>query len=171
MGCQFSKQSENAKTTRSKLSKPDAKENIAGEPVIEKLRSERSSKEAVAENEELNDEVGNVVPEGAGLKLSTIVSRSAEPNEEAVGNRNQLKRNKLHKHESERSPNNNRRPKDLGETLNRKYLLNNSKQLQIRTKTKRSRANPEDDTLYEVPLRMPEFDLVPSRSEDSVAQS
>lgn len=35
-------------------------------------------------------------------------------------------------------------------------------------KTKRNRANPEDDTLYEVPLRMPEFDLVPSQSEDSV---
>lgn len=50
--------------------------------------------------------MGNIVPERADLKVRTTVSRSAEPNEEAIGNWNQSKRNK---HEAEQSSNNDRR--------------------------------------------------------------
>ncbi|CAG9540590.1 unnamed protein product [Cercopithifilaria johnstoni] len=220
MGCQSSKQSENVKTKKSKLSKLDVNENanaapnvrlpnssdskkstcdilmkskrksynekrlldsIASQPVIEKLQLQRSNKEIPVEkvtfsSEEPNDEVGNSAPEpvvirSADLKRRRIVSRSMEPNEEVISNWNQSKRNKLHVHESNFicMNDNNKGHEQLDEKLNKKYKLNNGKQLQIRTKTKRSRADPEDDTLYEVPLKMPEFDLIPSRSGDSVA--
>ncbi|EFO26609.2 hypothetical protein LOAG_01865 [Loa loa] len=152
---------------------------VAGQPAIEKLQSEQSNKEALAERvtfstDELNDEVGSSAPEppikhSTDLKIRTIISRSMEPNEEAISSWNQSKRNKLHKHRSEKSCDNNKGHKHLDEKLNKKYMVNDGRQLQIRTKTKRSRADPEDDTLYEVPLKMPEFDLVPSRSEDSLA--
>uniref|UniRef100_A0A2K6VEA7 Uncharacterized protein n=1 Tax=Onchocerca volvulus TaxID=6282 RepID=A0A2K6VEA7_ONCVO len=104
------------------------------------------------------------------LKMRTGTSRILESNEEFASNRNQSKWIKIHKDgESEQNLDNNKGQKQLDEKLKKKYGLNNGKQLQIRTKTKRNRANPEDDTLYEIPLKMPEFDLVPSRSEDSTA--
>ncbi|VDO09818.1 unnamed protein product [Brugia timori] len=189
MGCQSSKQGEHTKIGKSKL---DANENanassvvrlplilVASQPAIEKLPLEQSNKEVHAERvtfstEELNDEMGNsaLEPEAnysAALKVKTTVSRSMEPNEEAISNWKQSRRNKLHKHSLQRSPGSSKGHKHLDEKLNRKYMTNKGRQLQIRTKTKRSRGNPEDDTLYEVPLKMPEFDLVPSQSEDNVA--
>uniref|UniRef100_A0A0R3RS10 Uncharacterized protein n=1 Tax=Elaeophora elaphi TaxID=1147741 RepID=A0A0R3RS10_9BILA len=105
--------------------------------------------------EEANDEVGNSgrrerpVNRSTDVKAKTIVSRSMEANEEAVSNWNQSKRNKLHNHSSELSLDKNRSKKDC-------------------MRIKQSRGDPEDDTLYEVPLKMPEFDLVPSRLEESV---
>ncbi|KAL3994881.1 hypothetical protein ACH3XW_23540 [Acanthocheilonema viteae] len=184
MGCQSSKQSENAKTRKSKLSKPDANEktnvtpNIASQPAIKKLQSERSKKEIPAEkvtfsSGEPNDEMGSsaerAVNRKADLKVKRVVSRSMESNEEAVSDWNQSKKDKLRRHKSEQNLVSNKEHKYLDGKLNKKYMLNSSKQLQIRTKTKRNRADPEDDTLYEVPLKMPEFDLMTPRPEDSVA--
>uniref|UniRef100_A0AAF5Q366 Uncharacterized protein n=1 Tax=Wuchereria bancrofti TaxID=6293 RepID=A0AAF5Q366_WUCBA len=178
MGCQSSKQGEHAKIGKSKLG-ANENANVASQPVIEKLQSEQSNKEAHAERvtfstDELNDEIGNSAPKpeanhNAALKVKTTVSRSMESSEEAISNWKQSRRNKPHKHGSQRSSGSSKGHKHLDEKLNRKYMVNNGRQLQIRTKTKRSRGDPEDDTLYEVPLKMPEFDLVPSRSENNVA--
>lgn len=57
--------------------------------------------------------MGNSIPEpevnhSADLKIRTVVSRSIEPNEEAISNWNQSKRNKIHKHGLEQSPDNNK---------------------------------------------------------------
>uniref|UniRef100_A0A915PSG8 Uncharacterized protein n=1 Tax=Setaria digitata TaxID=48799 RepID=A0A915PSG8_9BILA len=117
--------------------------------------------------------VENSIPElpaqrSTNLKVKTIASRSIEPNEEANSNGNEAKEIKIYTCRSERSADKDNEHKHLEQKLSKKHLRNN-KQLHIRTKTKRSRADPEDDTLYEIPLKMPELDLVPSRSEDSVA--
>ncbi|KAM3718937.1 CTP synthase [Dirofilaria immitis] len=180
MGCQSSK-GEHAKTEKSKLSKNDTNEkaNAIGQPLADKSWQERQHNEIPLEkvtfsSEEMNDEMGRSVSElpinhNTDLKMRIPGSLILEPNEEITSNWKQSKKIKIHKHRSEQNLDNNKSYKQLGEKLNKKCGPNNGKQLQIRTKTKRSRANPEDDTLYEVPLKMPEFDLVPSRSEDSVA--
>ncbi|VIO93873.1 Uncharacterized protein BM_BM10431 [Brugia malayi] len=137
MGCQSSKQGEHTKIGKSKL---DANENanVASQPAIEKLPLEQSNKEVHAERvtfstEELNDEMGNsaLEPEAnysAALKVKTTVSRSMEPNEEAISNWKQSRRNKLHKHSLQRSPGSSKGRQNGAEEIRKmthymKYLL------------------------------------------------